>query len=185
MTHLEAKEVLKNRVEWKKPLDSGFSFLSFDAPESGRFIQEEHSSVRIPIIYETVVDIDIADDDFQDELQAMKERAILQMLHDVFFDQKEIQSIWIEQHIGLFDYAIILRNTLSVLSDILNSIRINITNKITEKNLNKWFVDLNGMKDNDKGIYVKGFASRYNREIERIRKVLFIKDKRLKVLTAR
>ena len=49
MTKLEAYNVVKNRVEWKTPLNTDFSYLVFPTPQSGRFLQEEHISVRIPI----------------------------------------------------------------------------------------------------------------------------------------
>lgn len=185
MTKLEAYDILKSRVEWKKPLDTAFSFLDFDTPESGRFLQEEHASVRIPIIYETIVDIDIEEDDFQDSLEYIKQKSILQMLHDVFYDQKEICDDWIESNTGLFDYAIILKNTSNIIFDVLNSTRINLTDKVTEDNLKRWFIDLNGLKDTTNGVYTQGYLDRYRREVARIRKVLFIRNKTLKVTTAR
>ncbi|AUC15416.1 hypothetical protein BTO06_09815 [Tenacibaculum sp. SZ-18] len=185
MNHLEAYELLKTRVEWKTPLNTSFSYLNFNSPESGRYLQEEHSSVRIPIIYETIVHIDITNTQFKDELDSLKKRAILQMLHDVFYDQKEIKEIWINENISLFDYAIILKNTSSVLFDILNSTRINLTEKFNTNNIKRWFIDLNGINDKENGVFVKGFISRYKREIERIRKVLFINQKYHKIVTAR
>lgn len=185
MTHIEAKEKLKNRVEWEKPLDPEFSFLVFSEPESGRYLQEEHAAVRIGIIYETLFYIDITNDEFQKKLEYIKEKAVLQMLHDVFYDQKEICDQWILDETNLFDYAIILKNSCNVIFDVLNSTRKNLTDKVTEENATNWFIDLNGLKNGDNGVYVQGFVSRYRREIERIRKVLFIRNRTLKVVTAR
>ena len=73
MTQVEAKDLLKARVEWREPLDPNFAFLNFTAPESGRYLQEEHSSVKIPIIHSLVVDADIEDADFQAYLLQFKE----------------------------------------------------------------------------------------------------------------
>lgn len=185
MTHLEAYNILKTRVEWKQPLDTSFDFLTFNSPESGRFLQEEHSSVRIPVIYDTVVSIGIKNSDFETELEEFKKRAILQMLHDVFFDKSDINEDWINNIPGLFDYAIILKNTSSIIFDILNSTRINQTQLVTSENIKRWFIDLNGLYDKENGVYVKGFLSRYKREVESIRKVLFISKKTHKVVTQR
>ncbi|CAL2055989.1 hypothetical protein [Tenacibaculum sp. 190524A05c] len=185
MNHLEAYELLKTRVEWKTPLDTSFSYLNFNSPESGRYLQEEHSSVRIPVIYETIVSIDISDNQFSEELISLKKRAILQMLHDVFYDQKEIKDTWITENIILYDYAIILKNTSSILFDILNSSRINHTDKVSSDNIKRWFIDLNGIHDKENGVFVKGFISRYKREVDRIRKVLFISNKYHKIVTAK
>lgn len=185
MTHKEAYSILKSRVEWRKPLDNTFDFLNFDIPESGRYLQEEHPSTRIAIIFETLFDIDISNTDFQDNLEYLKEKAILQMLHDVFYDQKEIINHWIEDNTGLFDYAIILKNSSNIMFDVMNSTRINLTDKVTEDNLKRWYIDLNGLKDTTNGVYAQGFLDRYKREVARIRKVLFIRNKSMKVVTAR
>ena len=69
------------------------------------------------------------------------------MLHDVFYDVKKIREECLTDFIGLFDYAIILKLTTSVLSDVLNSTRINYTEKVTDENLKRWFIDLNGLVD--------------------------------------
>ena len=183
MNHLEAYNILKNRVEWRNPLNTGFSYLVFNEPLSGRYLQEEHISVRIPIIYETIVDVDITPTQFQNELEENKKRSILHLLQDVFYDCKEIDESFIKADSSLFDYAIILKNTISVLSDILNSTRINNTNKVSEENLKRWFIDLNGLKDPTNGVFVKGFISRYSREIEKIRKVIFKTNTKLLTIT--
>ena len=183
MTTLEAYNVLQNRVEWKLPLNTDFSYLTFPTPQSGRFLQEEHISVRIPIIYETIVDLDITDANFQTELENIKKKAILHMLQDVFYDAKEIKEDCLTTYLDLFDYAIILKLTNTVLSDILNSTRINHTEKVTDENLKRWFIDLNGLKDTNNGVYVKGFMARYKREIIKIRKVLFVTNKKLTSIT--
>ena len=183
MNTIEAYNEIKGRVEWKPTLNTAFSFLTYLTPESGRFLQEEHLSVRIPIIYETIVDVDIEDADFQNELEEIKKRSILSMLQDVFYDRKIIKDNWITDNVSLFDYAIILKNTVCVLSDILNSSRINLTDKVTDENLKRWFIDLNGLKDETNGVFVQGFNSRYKREIIKIRKVLFVTDKKLISIT--
>ncbi|CAL2092006.1 conserved hypothetical protein [Tenacibaculum sp. 190524A05c] len=185
MNHLEAYELLKTRVEWKTPLDTSFSYLNFNSPESGRYLQEEHSSVRIPVIYETLVSVDISDNQFSEELISLKKRAVLQMLHDVFFDKNDIKDAWISNNPSLFDYAIILKNTSTILYDVLSSSRINYTDKVTSENLKRWFIDLNGLYDRDNGVYVDGLSKKYNREIERIRKSLFISNSIHKVVTAK
>lgn len=185
MTSTEAYNALKGRVEWQKPLDTAFSFLTFSEPESNRFLQEEHAAIRIPIIYEMLYSVDISDADFQTQLAYLKEKAIRQMLHDVFYDRKIIEDYYINENEMLFDYAIILKCTVNVLFDILNSTRINYTEKVTEDNIKRWFIDLNGLKDTENGVYVQGFIERYKREIARIRKSLFLKNKSLKVVTAR
>ena len=92
MTTLEAYNLIKNRVEWKGSLNTDFNFLTPLVPESGRYLQEEHTSVRIPIIYETIVSVDIDNADFETVLEDIKKRAILQMLHDVFYDRKDIKE---------------------------------------------------------------------------------------------
>lgn len=185
MTTVEAKDLLKARVEWKKPLDTGFSFLTFTPPESGRYLQEEHATVRIPIIYDLIVDEGISNTDFQAFLKEFKETAILQMLHDVFSEVKEIDALKITNNINLFDYAIILKLTINNISSVLNSTRINMQTIVSKENLNKYYIDLNGIKDRENGVFVSGFTERYRREIERIRKVLFVRKGRLKVVTAR
>lgn len=186
MTPLEAYDYLKNRVEWRSPLNTGFKFLPFNESQSGRFLQEEHISVSIPIIYETITDSDITDTQFQDELEVFKKRAILQMLHDVFYDKEEIIEDWILDKVGIYDYAIILRVTNNVLYDILNSTRLNETTLVNEENIKRWFVDLNGLTDKENGVFVKGFVSRYKREIDRIRQALFnATNEHLNVVTLR
>ena len=185
MTQVEAYNSLRRRVEWQMPLDDAFSYLSFDTPESGRFLQEEHPSVRIPIIYETLFDVDISESDFGSKLEELKKKAILQMLHDVFYDQKEINSDWIDDYIGLFDYAIILKHSINVMFEVMNSTRVNLTNAVSKENLQRWFIDLNGLKDTTNGIYTPGFSDRYRREVKRIREVLFLKRRTLKVVTAK
>lgn len=183
MTTIEAKEILKNRVEWKKPPDTRFSFLESPTPESGRYLQEEHSSVNIPIIYDTVVDKDIEDNDFKQYLLDSKEEAILQMLHDVFIHVKEIEESCINDNTGLFDYAIILKHTINNISKVVNSTRINMQETVTKENLNRYYIDLNGIKDRENGVFVPGFVERYREEIERIQKVLFVNDFKLEVIT--
>lgn len=184
MTHQEAKTALLSRVEWQMPLDPAFSYLSFDAPESDRFLQEEHTGVSIPIIKKTIAYTNISNEEFQTHLDELKEKAIMQMLHDVFSDKGEINDTWVTDNTSLFDYAIILRNTISVLNDILNSTNINLLDTVVKSNIKTWYIDLNGINDKENGLYVKGFISRYKREIERIRKVLFIQKKSLKTVTA-
>ena len=147
MTHLEAYELLKTRVEWQRPFDTSFDFLNFKIPFSGRFFQEEHSCVRIPIMYETIVDLDISNEDFQTTLETMKKNVILNMLHDVFYDKSDIKECWITDNSGLFDYAIILKCTSTVIHQILNSSRISNTTKVTKDNIQRWFIDLNGLID--------------------------------------
>ena len=183
MTTLEAYNLIKNRVEWKGSLNTDFNFLTPLVPESGRYLQEEHTSVRIPIIYETIVSVDIENADFETELEDIKKRAILQMLHDVFYDRKDIKENWIIENPSLFDYAIILKNTIAVLSDILNSSRINNTTLVSADNLKRWFVDLKGMNNKENGVYVMSYGSIYKREINSIRKVLFTTNKKLISIT--
>ena len=105
------------------------------------------------------------------------------MLQDVFYDKKEIKEDCLTTYLDLFDYAIILKLTNAVLSDMLNSTRINHTEKVTDDNLKRWFIDLNGLKDNANGVYVKGFMARYKREVVKIRKVLFTTNKMLTSIT--
>ncbi|MDI6033988.1 hypothetical protein QLS91_12980 [Flavobacterium sp. LB2P84] len=185
MNHLEAYNKIRNRVEWDKSLDTRFEFITYKTPESGRFLQEEHPSVRIEIVYETMFDVDISNADFESKLEYIKQKAILQMLHDVFSDQKDILDYWIDGYVGLFDYAIILKNSSNVMFDVMNSTRINLTETVTDDNLKRWFIDLNGLKDSVNGVYTQSFLDRYRREIDRIRKVLFIRNKSMKVVTAR
>ena len=184
MTHVEAKEILKARVEWKNPLDTRFSFLNFTPSESGRYLQEEHASVKIPIIYNLVVDEHIEDADFKQYLIDEKEKAIIQMLHDVFIQVGKVDREKLD-NTELFDYAIILKLTINTISNILNSNRLNMIETVTKDNLQRYYLDLNGIKDRENGVFVSGFVERYRIEIDRIRKALFIKNKGLKVVTAR
>ena len=184
MTQVEAKELLKQRVEWDNSLDTRFNFLTFTTPESGRFLQEEHeATVNIPLIYDTVAISGIANDDFQDYLKKIKEEGILQMLHDVFSETKEIESLIVSNNLGLFDYAIILKVTINVMSKVLNSSRIGMQETIVKENLNKYYIDLNGMNNPDNGVFVTGFIERYRMEIKRIKQSLSVR-RRLRVITA-
>ena len=185
MTHVEAKDILKNRVKWKKPLDPAFNFLTLTASESLRYLQDEHSSVRVKNVYDLIVDEGISNTDFQKELVNLKETAILQMLHDVFSDVKEIDATQINSYVSLFDYAIILRHTISNIESVLGSTKISMHETVTKENINRYFVDLNGITDRENGVFADGFHERYRREIERIRKVLFLRNNRLTVITAR
>ena len=185
MTNIEAKDKLKARVSWKKPTDARFSFLNFTAPESGRYLQEEHSAVNIGVIYDTVLKSGVGNSDFQTYLDNLKDETILQMLHDVFSDKPEITEDWLTNK-QLFDYAIILKCTTKVLDNVVNSRRINNQETVTKENIQKYFYDLNGIKDRENGVFTQGFFERYRREIDRIKKVLFAtKGKRLQVTTAR
>lgn len=167
----DIKVLLKNRVGFRKPIDSSFEALDADneSTDSLLVFQDAHSMVSIANIKDSQPIVDISDSLLNTYLKNLRESNVLEVLNDVFKGQSSIDQVMVENDLSVFDKAIYLRMAMRVGEIIISSTRSNRNQSINEASIGKLRLDLNGSNDsgykNPNLPYHRGLDSRYRQEV--------------------
>ena len=179
-----ATTALRGRVGWKQ-YPAAFPFVLTDENKqsaSGRYFQDFSAFVTLTNVNDTIEDADSDEDSFNLFLSEKQSAVIATVLSDVFsnkqspernFDEKIIAHI----DYGMFDDAIGLQMSVSLIEMMNATIRSNMTERLGKDLSSQLYRELNGLYT-DNGVAVAiGLQKRLVREITRLREYFFPKPK--------
>lgn len=167
MTIAELQVLLINRIGWEQPLGSGLTVTAANqTSESGRFFQEAHAAITLENIHKTIPVIDSDETVFNDFLTKFKERAVIQVVSDVF-NRSTVKETVVDV-ITAFDTAIIYRMGITICEQIIASTRSNKTEREMKEFANKLFFDVNGGAGNLNFPNYVGLKDKYGLEVKKL-----------------
>ncbi len=166
MTIIEAYELLKNRIGWKQPPGDSFVVDPDNLiTDSGRYFQDEHTSITLNNIHATIDIVDATNPQLNEVLADLRRQAVIHTVSNVF-DSTNVRIP--DNKVAAFDTAISLRMAMIVIGIIVNSTRSNLTERLL-KNSQLWFYELNGGVGNERFPKLTGIKDKYSEEIRRLK----------------
>ena len=187
-THTEIHTIIKTRVGWKQEIDSPINVSAINlVTDSGRFFQDEHSSVTIRNIMDSQPVVDISQVNMNTILTQLRDAAVYRVISDVFKKKDIVQAV-VDANETLFDEAILLQMVIMVSEIIITSSRSNKSQRFGDGFIDKLHFDVIGSSNvrfavtNRNYKYSMGITSRYGVEINELQRFLG-QSKMLKSIT--
>lgn len=179
MTKIELRDLIVGRVGWRtSPGDSYTPDASNQGSASGRYFQNEHEFVKIPLIF-NLFEIPHADDTQKNAKLTELRTSVALHVVDECFPNAQIPEIDFTINPDLFDSAYSKRMAMKVAEMLFASERSNRSERIAKESVKQVFFDINGDPNFPNKLSI---SKLYEMELENIRDV-FNTDKMLDVVT--
>ena len=172
MTQAQLKTALISRLGFRSEAGVGFTLDSDNlTTDSGKYYQDEHPYVTLDNIKAFMDPAPGSDSVFNAYLDTLRDRAVMGVISDVI-ETTEVPDDYVTGRENIFDNAISKKMGIIVAEVMMSSKRSNLHERVGKEFLQRLFFELNGNSGNPNMPKFQGLRSRYEQEVQRLKKKL-------------